>query len=147
MTRSPLEFSVKAFDELSLHELHDLLKLRSEVFVVEQQCVYGEIDGKDPEAVHLLGKFGGELAAYGRWYRRDSRIVLGRIVTAAWGRGRGWGRQVMARALEVIGPREIELDAQAHLEDFYAGYGFEARGEPFPDAGILHIKMLRAAEA
>lgn len=140
-----MEFTVKPFRELTVHELHEALKLRVDVFVVEQRCIYPEIDGKDPESHHLLGRQAGALVAYARWYRHGDRVILGRIVTAARGRGKGWGQELMTRALEAIGPEPVEVNAQTYLESFYGGFGFKTDGEIVVEDGIPHVRMVRGA--
>ena len=138
-----LEFVVRTFDELSTRELHDLLRLRTEVFVVEQDCAYPEIDGKDPRSTHLLGYLESRLAAYARWYPEGEAVVLGRIVTRPDLRGGGLGKQLMAIVFDTIGPEEIRISAQLQLEAYYRNMGFETDSEPYEDYGIPHIDMVR----
>ncbi len=143
MAHASPDLVIKPFPELTVHELYEVLKLRIDVFVLEQRCLYPEIDGKDPEAVHVLARQGKELVAYGRWYPSGDRVVLGRIATAARGRGRGWGKAVVAGALRAIGPKDVEVNAQTYLEEFYRNFGFIPQGEPVVEDGIPHIRMLR----
>lgn len=137
------------FAELSVRQLHDLLALRSEVFVVEQNCVFHEIDGLDPKTWHLLGLGdGGAIKAYARLIPpgiKSTDCLIGRVVTSPAARGGGSGRALMAEALahcERLWPGQaITLPAQAHLERFYGSFGFAPSGEPYIEDGIPHIEM------
>lgn len=141
-----LELVTKAFSELTVEELYDLLALRAEVFVVEQACAYLDPDGRDREATHLLGREGGALVAYARWHRDTGRVRLGRIATAPAVRGRGHGRVLVEEALRRIGEdhpgRAVLIHAQTYLQAFYASLGFAAVGEPFEEDGIPHVAMV-----
>jgi len=142
-----MEWAAKSFEELSREELYAILRLRSEVFVVEQECAYQDLDGLDRGAVHLLGVEESELVAYARWCREGELVRLGRIVTSPRVRGRGHGRRLVTEALRRIvdlhrGARVL-IHAQAHLEGFYCELGFERRGEGFEEDGIPHVAMVR----
>lgn len=142
----------RAFDELSVHELHALLRLRCAVFVVEQACPYADVDGLDPEADHLLAWGGdGELAGYLRVFRPGpdgAPARIGRVVTAQPARGMGLGRWLMREALAEIerrhGPAAVELSAQVRLARFYAGLGFAEVSDPYDEDGIPHCRMRRS---
>ena len=140
-----MNWLVKTFAELTPGELHDLLRLRTDVFVVEQNCAYPELDGKDPDSTHLLGYIDSELAAYARWYDDGPVVVLGRIVVRTDLRGRGEGRRLMEHVFEAVGKRPIRISAQKQLERYYAVLGFETASEPYDDFGIPHVDMLRTA--
>jgi len=142
-TSSRPVFVVRTFDQLSTRELHDLLRLRTEVFVVEQECAYPEIDGKDPRSTHLLGYLDSRLAVYARWYPEGEAVVLGRIVTHPDLRRGGLGKQLMAEVFDTIGPQEIRISAQLQLEQYYRDMGFETVSERYDDFGIPHIDMVR----
>ncbi len=138
------------FDDLGVRQLHDVLALRSEVFVVEQQCVFLDIDGLDPQVWHLLGSADdGRLLAYARLLppglKSPTDAVIGRVVTSPAARGSGVGRALMAEAVAHCGRlwpgHAITLHAQAHLERFYDGFGFAPIGEPYIEDGIPHIEM------
>ncbi|RZL35550.1 MAG: GNAT family N-acetyltransferase [Rubrivivax sp.] len=137
------------FDELSVQQLYDLLALRSQVFVVEQHCVFLDIDGLDRQTLHLLGTGDdGALQAYARLIPpgvKAADALIGRVVTAPASRGGGTGRQLMAEAIAQclrLWPRHaITLHAQAHLERFYGSFGFEPVGEPYMEDGIPHVEM------
>jgi ElaA protein len=154
-----VRFETLPFEALRLHQLYALLRLRAEVFVVEQDCPYQDLDGLDLEARHLLGTRDGELVACARWYWCDGpdpqgdpedgpAMVLGRIVTSGSVRGQGVGHRLMEAALAAIdgegaGPLPVRMHAQAHLERFYNRFGFATRGEPFDEDGIPHLLMVR----
>lgn len=138
-----LEYALRPFAELTPHELYALLRLRAEVFVVEQDCVFQDLDGHDLSATHLLGRRGDDLLAYARWYPVPEGNHLGRIVTSPGARGRGFGRATVAESLRRIGDRPIVIQAQRHLESFYESYGFGRTGPDFLLDGILHVRMFR----
>jgi ElaA protein len=142
-----MEFSAKPFAELSIWELYELLRLRSDVFVVEQGSPYPDPDGRDYEAVHLLGRQDGRLLACARWFPAGPWMVLGRIAVHPSARGAGWGRRVMEEALARIGERPVRLHAQVRLVAFYLAFGFEPAGEPYDDYGIAHQEMSRGGAA
>ncbi|WP_326494815.1 GNAT family N-acetyltransferase [Roseateles hydrophilus] len=137
------------FAELTVQQLHDVLRLRAEVFVVEQHCVFLEIDGLDPLTWHLLGVGDdGQLLAYTRLIPPGVKApdaLIGRVVTSPAARGGGSGRALMAESVarcEALWPgHAITLHAQAHLERFYASFGFAPSGEPYVEDGIPHIEM------
>ena len=137
------------FAELSALQLHDVLALRAEVFVVEQHCVFQEIEGLDPKTWHLLGTGDdGRLTGYARLIPPGVKApdaLIGRVVTSPAARGGGTGRLLMteaiARCLRLWPRHAITLHAQAHLERFYGSFGFAAIGEPYMEDGISHIEM------
>ncbi|HLT09312.1 MAG TPA: GNAT family N-acetyltransferase [Micromonosporaceae bacterium] len=141
--------NVASFAELDTRTLHDLLKLRCDVFVVEQQCPYPDIDGRDidPDTSHLwfADETTGEPVAYLRIVREaDGTARIGRVCTAAKARGAGLAGRLMATALELVGPEpECVLDAQSYLVDFYAGFGFAVAGPEYVEDGIPHTPMRR----
>lgn len=142
------------FEELGVLRLHDLLKLRVEVFVLEQNCAFAEIDGLDPKAAHLLIETAdGQIAGYLRYFAPQALgepdVRLGRIVVAPAFRGVGLGDRLIAqgivRARELSPQADIVLSAQAHLERFYAGHGFCPYGETYLEDEIPHVHMRRDA--
>lgn len=154
---SDIRWQALVFRELDAATLYALLKLRSEVFVVEQQCVYLDPDGKDmhADALHVIGRADDDgIAAYlrilpaGLSYPQAS---FGRVLTAPAYRGRGLGDSLVRIALEHIERRwpgsDVQIGAQAHLEHYYARHGFVRNSETYLDDGIPHIDMLRAAGA
>lgn len=136
------------WDQLERDELYELLRLRIEVFVVEQACAFQDLDGYDLVAEHLLGRAAdGRLLAYARLlppgakYREAS---IGRLVTAPAVRARGLGRALMARALIACRnrwPGPIRIGAQQRLQPFYEQYGFAVAGPPYLEDGIWHVEM------
>jgi len=149
--RSPV-WRLMAFDDLRVGELYEVLRLRSEVFVVEQQCIYQDIDGADREAMHLLGVQDQELKAYARCFAAGVKFPeasIGRVLTRQNARGTGLGHALMEQAVAAIsqvwGPQAIRIGAQAHLAGFYARHGFEDVGKPYLEDGIAHLEMLRQA--
>lgn len=139
----------KHFEELTPRELHDALKLRQEVFVIEQNCIYPDIDGKDATAHHLLCYDGEKLAAYSRITFPGvmfDEVAIGRIVSAPEFRKKGYGRQVTAMALQkvkdVYGNVPVKIAAQSYLIPFYKSFGFEPVGEQYMWDGIMHQDML-----
>ncbi|MEO8590856.1 MAG: GNAT family N-acetyltransferase [Flavobacteriales bacterium] len=145
-----MDWKTRPFDALTLRDLHDVMRLRVDVFVVEQRCAYAEIDGRDPEALHILGRSEeGDLIAYARILPPDEHGPphIGRVIVHADHRRHGLARTLMTIALEALqrgyGSRRSALAAQAHLERFYGGFGFVRQGPDYPWDGIPHVDMLR----
>lgn len=152
MSVAAIEWRLVPFDELSPRELHDVLRLRQDVFIVEQNCAFPEIDGRDANALHLLGSLEGRLVAYARVFApgvHTAQASIGRVVTHPSVRGSGIGRPLMRQALRVvdrIAPgSDVRIAAQAHLERFYASLGFRRIGGEYLEDGITHVDMVRAA--
>ncbi|MBK1786721.1 GNAT family N-acetyltransferase [Prauserella cavernicola] len=125
-----------------------MLRLRVDVFVVEQECPYPEIDGKDllPGTTHLWQPSAHGVEGCLRVLEQPGGVLrIGRVCTAASARGTGLGARLMAAALEFVGDAESVLDAQVYAQGFYARFGFEPEGEPFDEDGIQHITMRRPA--
>jgi ElaA protein len=137
------------FAELQVQQLYDALALRSEVFVVEQQCIFLDIDGIDPRGWHLLGHDdAGRLVAYARLLPpgvKAPEVVIGRVVTSPGARGTGAGQALMREAGDACARlwpgRPVTLHAQARLERFYQGHGYATVSEPYIEDGIPHIEM------
>lgn len=144
----------RRFDELSLNELYDILYLREKVFMIEQNCQEPDLDHKDQIAMHLLGLNQNKLVAYLRLFLPDTKYPgassFGRIVTPASERGKGLGKQAVEHALTYLkrdhSSFAIIISAQLYLQKFYEGFRFVAIGEPYDEAGILHIAMRREPE-
>ncbi|KOF52973.1 MULTISPECIES: GNAT family N-acetyltransferase [unclassified Achromobacter] len=141
----------KPHSELAPAELYALLRLRSEVFVVEQECVYLDLDGKDLQGAtaHLMAWENGELAAYCRLLEpalNGGRAVIGRVITAPAFRGAGLGHELMRRAkaeaARLWPGRPLYLNAQARLRNYYAGHGFVPVTDEYMEDGIPHVGML-----
>lgn len=144
-----IHWSLGDIETLGVHGLHEVLRLRTDVFVVEQHCAYAEVDGRDPEALHLLGRDGaGRLVAYARILPPDGNghPHIGRVVVRADARGKGLARELMLRSIEAVHERfgqvPIAVSAQTYLEAFYAGLGFERQGQDYDWDGIPHVDML-----
>ncbi len=142
----------KRFNELSSKELQEIYLLRSEVFVVEQDCVYQDIDRKDEFAEHILGSINTaeekELIAYARFFEKgkvyEKEASIGRFVVRKKYRGKLMGEQLMKKCIEEIGEAQtIKINAQQYLEKFYNKFGFKTIGEPYLWDGIWHIDMIR----
>ncbi|TFV97502.1 GNAT family N-acetyltransferase [Algoriphagus kandeliae] len=145
-----LTHTVKAFSELTLDELYDLLRLRSEVFVVEQNCVFLDMDNKDQKCHHVLLNLDNELVGYCRIVPAGlsyQEVAIGRVVTAPSVRGKGFGRKVMELGIEacqnLYGPCDIRLGAQTYALGFYESLGFQAEGGVYDEDGIEHIEMVK----
>ncbi|MFD2365160.1 GNAT family N-acetyltransferase [Pseudoduganella sp. GCM10020061] len=149
-----VEWQFSPFGELSVHDVYEMLALRQQVFVIEQQCIYNDFDGYDQDAHHLLGwvevdgkrVLGATLRvlAPGKKYAEAS---IGRVVSAPVVRGSGIGRELFGRgvahAQQLYPDHDIRIGAQAYLEQFYASFGFRSIA-PFIEDDIPHIEMLRA---
>lgn len=142
------EFKIKRFNELSLVELYQILQLRSEVFVVEQNCVYQDIDGKDEKALHLLGIYDGKIVAYTRLFAPGyyfDQASIGRVVISPKYRDRKWGHNLMKASIDGIKERyqtgNITISAQLYLKKFYESHGFVQDGEQYLEDDIPHIRM------
>lgn len=145
-----MDVIVKAFEELTLHELYQLLQLRSEVFVVEQDCVYQDIDGKDQKALHVLGFDNNKVAAYTRIFPPGiyfSEAAIGRVVVDRDARNKAYGHLILKASIEAINKRfntgKIKLSAQTYLTKFYEKHGFRQIGEGYLEDGIPHIAMVK----
>lgn len=140
-----LRWHDRAFGELSGAELYAIVALRERVFVVEQACVYLDADGIDPVCRHLWAA-GEAIVAYLRIVPARvtyDEVALGRIVTAPEARGTGLGRTLVGRGLAAVGPVPVRISAQAHLERFYADFGFRPASDVYLEDGIPHLEMLR----
>jgi ElaA protein len=146
-----IEWKTKRFETLSLAELYELLKLRSEVFVVEQNCVYLDIDGKDEKALHLIGVFEGKIVGYARLFKpKDyfNESSIGRVATHFDFREKKIGHQLMSEAIESIriyfGESKITISAQLYLKKFYESHGFNQTSEMYLEDDIPHIQMKKS---
>ena len=137
---------VAAFAELPADTAYRLWALRSEVFVVEQDCPYLDLDGLDaePSTRHLWVERGGAPVATLRLLDEGAHLRIGRVATRAAHRGAGLAAALVDAALAVAGERAVVLDAQSHLVDWYTGFGFEPSGRGFVEDGIPHTPMRRA---
>ena len=152
MTATPaLRWSWHDWRELTPDLLYAVLRLRSAIFVVEQNCVFPDMDGRDPDCAHLCGwNDAGDLVAYLRLVPpgvRTPEVSLGRVVVAAPARGQGLGRAVMEEGLRACARRypgkPVKVSAQQHLETFYRSLGFATAGPRYLEDGIWHVDMVR----
>lgn len=148
-----MKFEFKSFSELTNDELYDILKLRSEIFVVEQDCVYNDLDGLDKQAVHQFLKKDGEIVAYSRLLKPGTRFPeysIGRVVVKASERGTGLGIQMMEEAKNFIlnewKATSIKISAQRYLQQFYENLGFKVVTDVYLEDGIPHFGMLLKPE-
>lgn len=146
-----MNIQVKTFNELDLHELYQVLQLRSEVFVVEQDCVYQDIDGKDEKALHVLGYEGDLLVAYTRLFPPGvyfSEAAIGRVVVKEESRKNSYGHDILKASIKAIEERyqmgKIKLSAQTYLTKFYESHGFVQMGDGYLEDGIPHIAMVKS---
>lgn len=146
-----MKWICKTFDELTTHELYELLKLRAEVFVVEQECAYQDLDDKDKASLHMCGFLNDTLVAYTRIVPKGVSYPdapsIGRVVTKKNVRMTGVGIALMNRTLSEMKVRGmsnlIHISAQCYLEAFYRKFRFEPQGENYLEDGIPHVKMTR----
>jgi len=146
-----LKTEVLLFEELNTEQLYDLLQLRSEVFVVEQDCVYQDIDGKDQKALHVLGYSNDKLIAYTRIFKPGDyfkEASIGRVVVNASYRQHKYGYDIMNASIEAVRKNyktsEFRISAQTYLRSFYNNLGFVEVGEEYLEDGIPHINMLKS---
>jgi ElaA protein len=145
---SSIKWKIKRFNGLSLDELYSLLKLRSHVFVVEQNCVYQDIDGKDQKALHLLGEYNDEIVAYARLFKSGDyfeNASIGRVVIHPDARDKKFGHEMMREAIKGIethfGEKQITISAQLYLKKFYESHNFIQTSEMYLEDDIPHIEM------
>jgi ElaA protein len=143
-----LEWKIKRFEALSSQELYNLLQLRSEVFVVEQNCVYQDIDGKDEKAIHLIGEDNGKIVAYARLFKPAAyfeQSSIGRVVVKESYRDKKLGHLLMREAIRVIETHfeetKITISAQLYLKKFYESHGFVQNSDMYLEDDIPHIEM------
>jgi len=150
--RQVLKWETKSFRELTPGELYKILQLRQEVFILEQSCVYSDLDNKDQKSHHLMAWDGTILSAYTRLIpfgvSYPDALSIGRVVIPKDYRGAGLGEKLMRRSIAAVtdlyGSHPIKISAQQHLKVFYNRLGFLQTSEPYLDAGIMHIEMTLA---
>jgi len=145
-----MNITIKTFQELTTSELYELLQLRSEVFVVEQDCVYQDLDGKDLKALHVLGEKEGKIVAYTRLFNSGEYFdtpSIGRVVVKESERKYGYGHDLIKASIKAIvdnyNETTITISAQTYLQKFYESHGFKQVGEGYLEDGIPHIRMVR----
>ena len=142
-------WKIKTFDELNNHELYKILALRQEVFTIEQNRRYQDIDGHDYNAIHVFNYENGEVIAYARIFlENNDTVTFGRVVVKKSHRGQGLGNPLMEQIMRTIhdyfSGKEIEIEAQVPVRGYYEKYDFEVVGKEFILAGSPHIKMVHS---
>jgi ElaA protein len=145
-----IEWLVSPFDELSSRQVYDIMKLRQDVFIIEQDCIYEDLDGYDELAIHLCGYSQNKLLCYARFFRpgiKYAEASIGRIVVSPKMRGAGLGKVLVSKANayceQEFKTEAIRIEAQSHLQNFYTELGYTSVGEIYPVDGIDHIQMVR----
>lgn len=145
-----MKFIVKIFNELTIHELYGILQLRSEVFVVEQDCVYQDLDFKDQKSLHVFGYKNDKIIAYTRIFKPGDyfdNASIGRVIIAKSERKFGFGHELIRASIDVIKAElkvdKITISAQLYLKKFYETHHFFQVGEGYLEDGIPHIRMDR----
>ena len=146
---SAVQWQWHTFDDLTNAQLYELLKLRQDIFILEQQCFYSDLDDQDQISFHLLGRVDDRLVAYLRVIPKSidgvDYMVIGRVLTDASQRGAGTGRAMMHETMSYLAEhfkdKPVQLSAQQYLTDFYASFGFKAISEPYDEDGIMHLDM------
>lgn len=143
-----MKVEVKKFNELGLEELYEIFRLRSEVFVVEQECIYNDIDGKDLDSVHIMIKDEGRIEAYLRVIKQGvsyEECSIGRVLVAEEARGKGLARRIVKEGIDHItkawNEKRITIGAQEYLKEFYGSFGFKAVSDVYIEDGIPHLDM------
>ena len=142
-----MRLKIKAWDQLSSKEINDIFSLRSEVFIVEQECIYQDVDGKDEKADHVLLIINNQLVGYTRVFNENiyfKEASFGRAVVKKSHRGEGYGHLLVEKSLEHLKTNKqslIKISAQSHLKEFYSSHGFVAKGEEYMEDGIPHTAM------
>lgn len=143
-----IKWQIKPFEALTVNELYDILRLRSEIFVVEQNCVYLDLDGKDKLALHLFGEYEGRIVACSRLFKPGisfDNSSIGRVVVAINYRDKKWGHELMREAISGIkhhfGESQITIGAQLYLKKFYESHGFVQSSVMYLEDNIPHIEM------
>lgn len=144
-----MSWQLKTFSELTVDELYAILQVRFQVFVLEQQCLYAELDGKDQTAYHLFKAQEGKVAAYLRIYRTAAgQAALGRVLVKKQYRGQGIAQELLERAIcfveQKLNAGQIKIQAQEYLRNFYGSWGFVPISNVYLEDGIPHVDMLRS---
>lgn len=136
----------KAFDELTAREFHDIIKVRSQIFVVEQKSPFQEVDGVDLNAVHILKTANNDIQAYVRVYEKEEDTMsFGRVLVPENFRGQGLGRELLEQVMHYLNKKypdkEVIIQAEEYLTDFYESFGFDIVSDKYLDVGIWHVEM------
>ncbi|MGC4128648.1 MAG: GNAT family N-acetyltransferase [Bergeyella sp.] len=143
-------WKAKSFDELNTSDLYKILQSRMEVFIIEQECHYLDLDDEDQKAIHFWAEENGEILAYCRIFDKGIKYPetsIGRVLTTEKGRGKGLGKKLVDYAVQIIENRfhtsEIRISAQDYLIQFYTDFGFQSTGKKYLEDDIPHTEMLR----
>lgn len=143
-----MKINTYTYKELSADQLYEILRLRAEIFVVEQNCAYQDIDQKDQKAIHLTGEINKKIIAYTRIFKKGdyfNNSSIGRVLVKKDYRKKDYGKAIMKKSIEIIKTdpeeEEIELSAQKYLTEFYSELGFKKTGKEYLEDNIPHIKM------
>ena len=141
-----MNFEVKKFHEIDNKTLHNIFLIRSEVFIIEQNCIYQDIDGKDIKSIHIIGKIKEEIIAYSRLMNLSNDFCsIGRVLVKKSSRKNGFGTKLMkktiAEARKEFNKKKIKISAQKYLKEFYKNLGFKHTGKSYLEDGIPHIEM------
>tara|TARA_A100001011_G_scaffold219884_1_gene227840 strand:- start:99 stop:551 length:453 start_codon:yes stop_codon:yes gene_type:complete len=144
---SIVNFEVKKFNEIDNETLHNIFLIRSEVFIIEQNCTYQDIDGKDIKSIHIIGKIKEEIIAYSRIMNLSNEFCsIGRVLVKKASRKKGLGTKLMKKTIEEAAKKfkknKIKISAQKYLKDFYTNLGFKHTGKSYLEDGIPHIEMI-----
>jgi ElaA protein len=144
-----VEINTYRYNELTTNQLYSILKLRAEVFVVEQNCAYQDLDNKDNKALHLTGEINNEIIAYTRIFKKGDYFTnssIGRVLVKKEFRKKELGKAIMEKSIEIIKKNtkeeKIEISAQKYLTKFYKDLGFKKTGKEYLEDNIPHIKMM-----
>ncbi len=144
-----MEINTYIYNELTTNQLYNILKLRAEVFVVEQNCAYQDLDNKDNKALHLIGEINNEIIAYTRIFKKGDYFTnssIGRVLVKKEFRKKELGKAIMEKSIEIIKKNtkeeKIEISAQKYLTKFYKDLGFKKTGKEYLEDNIPHIKMI-----
>jgi len=147
---SNMIWKIKSFEEITTSELYEIIKARVDVFVVEQNCPYPDLDGYDRQAIHLWAEQENSVLAYCRIFNKGIKYPetsIGRVLTTEKARGKSLGKQLIQYAVETIENRfhtnEVRISAQDYLLRFYSGFGFEDTGKKYLEDNIPHTEMFR----
>lgn len=141
-----MKIAILPFSKLSLNQLYELLKIRVDIFVVEQQCSYAELDNADQNAIHIMATETDEIIGYARISFNHNKIHIGRIVIKQSHRNKGLGKELMNSAIQYCAEefpnQPIYLSAQIHLQKYYESFGFQAISDVYDWDGIDHVDMI-----
>ena len=144
-----MEINTYIYNELTTNQLYNILKIRAEVFVVEQNCAYQDLDNKDNKALHLIGEINNEIIAYTRIFKKGDYFTnssIGRVLVKKEFRKKELGKAIMEKSIEIIKKNtkeeKIEISAQKYLTKFYKDLGFKKTGKEYLEDNIPHIKMI-----